>query len=317
MIWTLNRSCDAFNFSVSSFLTSWLIDSYWEALHCLMFSLCFEKNLHCCSLESHRCIHVFLDFTDQDYIGGFASRLFLVPMVGWCSFFRSSSMIQQWAKQSGCEVVWRSFLVQQKSRTVCLKKLFSILTLQLWREKLSLLQGGRVFHSQDSEHRSLPDSVSGRGVRLISSATVKGEGGGETGGGYKHLVLNECSWHSTCINQVAPQTRERSFVSIRGGRHARLAGSALKRDFEDSNQTCWDTNTAASSNLVRKIRYDYRERAETVRQAKQSASARRHFKVNQCGEVVDFGERWVCCGAERTKEEELKQESMQEEPGRV
>lgn len=33
----------------------------------------------------------------------------------------------------------------------------------------------------------------------------------------------------------------------------------LKRGLEDSNQTCCDINTALSGNLVRKIRYDYRE----------------------------------------------------------
>lgn len=32
-----------------------------------------------------------------------------------------------------------------------------------------------------------------------------------------------------------------------------------KRGFEDSNQTCCDINTAHSSNLVGKIRYDYIE----------------------------------------------------------
>lgn len=32
-----------------------------------------------------------------------------------------------------------------------------------------------------------------------------------------------------------------------------------KEGFEDSNQTCCDINTAHSSNLVGKIRYDYRE----------------------------------------------------------
>lgn len=33
----------------------------------------------------------------------------------------------------------------------------------------------------------------------------------------------------------------------------------MKRGFEDSNQTCCDINTVQSGNLVRKIRYDYRE----------------------------------------------------------
>lgn len=39
-----------------------------------------------------------------------------------------------------------------------------------------------------SAHRSLPALISGRGVRLISSATVKGRGE-ERGEGYKHLGL--------------------------------------------------------------------------------------------------------------------------------
>lgn len=57
-----------------------------------------------------------------------------------------------------------------------------------------------------------------------------------------------------------------SLISIRIGSHARPGGWGrcggrweMKRGFEDSNQTCCDINMAHSSNLVGKIRYDYRE----------------------------------------------------------
>ncbi len=66
----------------------------------------------------------------------------------------------------------------------------------------------------------------------------------------------------------------------------------MKGGFEDSNQTCCDINTAQSGNLVGKIRYDYRARAERLLQPKQSATVRSHFKVNQHSEVLDFGEMW-------------------------
>lgn len=68
----------------------------------------------------------------------------------------------------------------------------------------------------------------------------------------------------------------------------------MKRRFEDSNQTR-DINTAQSGNLVGKIRYDYRVQAERLWQPKQSAAVRSHFKVNQHGEVLDFGERCAVC----------------------
>lgn len=60
----------------------------------------------------------------------------------------------------------------------------------------------------------------------------------------------------------------KGFISLRIGRHASRRGGVvggwggvLKRGLEDSNQTCCDINKAPSGNLVRKIRYDYRESA--------------------------------------------------------
>lgn len=80
-------------------------------------------------------------------------------------------------------------------------------------------------------------------------------------------------------------------------------GEEMRRGFEDSNQTCCDINTAQSGNLVGKIRYDYRGSAsgETVAAKSNQATVRSHFKVNQRGEVLDFGER---CSLLSYKEDE-------------
>lgn len=112
-----------------------------------------------------------------------------------------------------------------------------------------------------SVHRSLPVWVSGRGVRLISSATVKGRGE-EREEGYKHLGIQLVLMTFHMQHPGSAANISNCFISIRIGRHARQGGGGsweMKRGFEDSNQTCCDINTAQSGNLVGKIRYDYRE----------------------------------------------------------
>lgn len=113
-----------------------------------------------------------------------------------------------------------------------------------------------------SVYRSLPVQVSGRGVRLISSATVKGRGRKEEG--YKHLGIQLVLMTFHMQHPGSAVNITNCFISIRIGRHARQGGGRegvrrMKRGFEDSNQTCCDINTAQSGNLVGKIRYDYRE----------------------------------------------------------
>lgn len=72
-------------------------------------------------------------------------------------------------------------------------------------------------------YRSLPVSVSGRGVRLISSATVKGSGRKEGRGtniwGFKLVLMTFHMQHPGSAANIA-----NCFISIRIGRHARRGG---------------------------------------------------------------------------------------------
>lgn len=101
-------------------------------------------------------------------------------------------------------------------------------------------------------------------MRLISSATVKGRGGKREGIQTFGVQLVLTTFHMQHTGSAA--NIRTSLISIRIGSHARPGGWGrcggrweMKRGFEDSNQTCCDINMAHSSNLVGKIRYDYRE----------------------------------------------------------
>lgn len=70
-----------------------------------------------------------------------------------------------------------------------------------------------------SVHRSLPVLISGRGVRLISSATVKGRGRKEGGIQTFGVQLVLMTFHMQHSGSAANITN--CFISIRIGRHAR------------------------------------------------------------------------------------------------
>lgn len=80
------------------------------------------------------------------------------------------------------------------------------------------------FHFYLSMHRSLPVLISGRGVRLISSATVKGRGEEEERGGVQtfggQLVL--MTFRMQHPGSAANITK--GIISIRVGHHARGGG---------------------------------------------------------------------------------------------
>lgn len=117
-----------------------------------------------------------------------------------------------------------------------------------------------------SANGSLPALISGRGVRLISSATVKRKGK-ERGGGIQTFVaqLVLMTFHMQHPGSAANITNAPYQLGDRTPcetRWRRRGGWGWMERLEDSNQTCCDINTAHGGNLVGKIRYDYGEREQ-------------------------------------------------------
>lgn len=97
---------------------------------------------------------------------------------------------------------------------------------------------------------------------------------------------------------MAPQNITKCFISIRIGRHARQGGGGEEERWKGGLRIAIRLVISTQHRAAiwsGKIRYDYRVRAERLWQPKQSATVRSHFKVNQHGEVLDFGERWAVC----------------------